>query len=69
MAIYLGESDDRYQQFEDKNIHIILAHVKSALHHCEQAMTCKICCLMSDSMMLAAVLINKIVLSISYHIH
>ena len=61
MAIHLGESEDTYHHFEDESSHIILAHVKSALQHCNQTLTCNTCRLLSDPMMLAAVLVNKVV--------
>ncbi|KAL9591683.1 MAG: hypothetical protein Q9179_007478 [Wetmoreana sp. 5 TL-2023] len=61
MVILLGESDGTCCQIEARNMPVVLTHVKNVLQQCNQTLHCNQCNLLSDPMMLAAVLANKIV--------
>ena len=57
----LEESESEYHRVGIRNMHIIIAQVKNALRQCNQVLDCNHCSLLSDHMMLAAVVLNKIV--------
>ena len=57
----LEESESEYYRVGIRNMHIIIAQVKNALRQCKQVLDCNHCSLLSDHMMLAAVVLNKAV--------
>ena len=59
MVNLLQESETRYHRVEIRNMHIIIAQEKKALNQCNQLLDCNHCSLLSDHMMLAAVVLNK----------